>query len=101
MKLLGPMLIAVAMTALPPPAKAQSIDPKVMARIDRILKRTPLIDGHNDLPWEIRKSKRAPLDVDAYDRWRARASAFRTCAIVRCATRGVGGARSGRSLGTW
>lgn len=24
------------------------------ARIDRILRRTPLIDGHNDVPWEIR-----------------------------------------------
>lgn len=30
-----------------PPTRAES------ARIDRILKRTPLIDGHNDLPWEI------------------------------------------------
>ena len=26
-----------------------------MARIDRILKRTPLIDGHNDLPWALRE----------------------------------------------
>ena len=24
------------------------------ARVRRILERTPLIDGHNDLPWEIR-----------------------------------------------
>ncbi len=31
------------------PAAAQPIDPKVQARIDRILKRTPLIDGHNDI----------------------------------------------------
>ena len=23
-------------------------------RIERILEQTPLIDGHNDLPWEIR-----------------------------------------------
>ena len=30
-------------------ATAQSIDPKVKARIDRILKQTPLIDGHNDI----------------------------------------------------
>jgi membrane dipeptidase len=34
----------------------QQIDPKVQARIDRILKKTPLIDGHNDLPWELRES---------------------------------------------
>src|SRR5690242_5103809 len=30
-------------------ANAQPIDPKVKARIDRILKKTPLIDGHNDI----------------------------------------------------
>jgi membrane dipeptidase len=36
--------------------QAQPIDRKVQARIDRILKRTPLIDGHNDLPWELRES---------------------------------------------
>jgi membrane dipeptidase len=34
----------------------QPIDPKVQARIDRILKKTPLIDGHNDLPWELRQN---------------------------------------------
>jgi len=34
----------------------QPVDPKVQARIDRILKKTPLIDGHNDLPWELRES---------------------------------------------
>jgi membrane dipeptidase len=26
----------------------------VMSRIDRVLAATPLIDGHNDLPWELR-----------------------------------------------
>ncbi len=39
-----------------PGAHAQQIDPKVQTRIDRILKRTPLIDGHNDLPWELREN---------------------------------------------
>jgi membrane dipeptidase len=38
-----------------------------LERAKRILESTPLIDGHNDLPWEIRKSKEAPGDVDAYD----------------------------------
>lgn len=33
----------------------QPIDPKIKARIDRILKATPLIDGHNDLPWALRQ----------------------------------------------
>ena len=36
-------------------------------RARRILATTPLIDGHNDLPWAIRESKTAPRDVDAYD----------------------------------
>jgi membrane dipeptidase len=31
------------------PASAQQIDARTMARIDRILKKTPLIDGHNDI----------------------------------------------------
>jgi len=35
------------------PAPAQPIDPKVQARIDRILKATPLIDGHNDIAEQL------------------------------------------------
>jgi membrane dipeptidase len=31
-----------------------AITPQQQARISRILRATPLIDGHNDLPWEIR-----------------------------------------------
>jgi len=48
-----PMLLAAALFAVP--ASAQPIDSKTQARIDRILKRTPLIDGHNDLPWALRE----------------------------------------------
>ena len=29
-------------------------DPDYQGRVSRVLKRTPLMDGHNDLPWEIR-----------------------------------------------
>ena len=36
-------------------------------RARRVLASTPLIDGHNDLPWAIRESKTAPRDVEAYD----------------------------------
>jgi membrane dipeptidase len=32
-----------------------------------VLESTILIDGHNDLPWEIRTSHDAPRDVEAYD----------------------------------
>jgi membrane dipeptidase len=49
MKHTASLLLAAAMI-MSTPATAQSIDPKVQARIDRILKATPLIDGHNDLP---------------------------------------------------
>ena len=41
---------------IPGALHAQSIDPKVQARIDRILKSTPLIDGHNDLPEQLREN---------------------------------------------
>ncbi|MCL6679600.1 dipeptidase [Sphingomonas sp. RG327] len=45
-----PFLIAAAALAIAStPVAAQPIDAKTMARIDRILKRTPLIDGHNDI----------------------------------------------------
>jgi membrane dipeptidase len=36
-----------------------------MARAMRVLSSTPLIDGHNDLPWAIRGSEIAPHDVEA------------------------------------
>src|SRR5215831_17568267 len=46
--------IAVRMLALLlcAPLAAQAAD--YQQRIEKILSRTPLIDGHNDLPWEIR-----------------------------------------------
>ncbi|MBX3133552.1 MAG: dipeptidase [Gemmatimonadaceae bacterium] len=33
----------------------------------RVLRSTPLIDGHNDLPWAIREFRDAPHDVERYD----------------------------------
>ena len=56
------------MTAVAPsfaPLDAQT-DPH-MARARRVLSSTPLIDGHNDLPWAIRLATDAPHDVEAYD----------------------------------
>jgi membrane dipeptidase len=38
-----------------------------LSRARRILKTTPLIDGHNDLPWRIREDTIARGNVDAYD----------------------------------
>ncbi len=52
------------------PLFAQSAPQKEDAALEhvrKILKSTPLIDGHNDLPWEIRTNPQAPQDVEAYD----------------------------------
>jgi membrane dipeptidase len=46
----------------PGPAEA-----RYLARAKRVLKQTPLIDGHNDLPWRIREDSIARGNVDAYD----------------------------------
>lgn len=52
------MMAAAAVTALTAatPVLAQTSDAAVDARVRQILRRTPLIDGHNDLPWAIRQS---------------------------------------------
>lgn len=52
MTLRNALLLAAAL-ALPATLSAQPIDPKVKARIDRILRKTPLIDGHNDIPEQL------------------------------------------------
>jgi membrane dipeptidase len=48
------------------PAANTAGDPHLQ-RAYRILAETPLVDGHNDLPWVIRQYERAPRDVAAYD----------------------------------
>jgi len=47
-------------------ASAQAVDSN-LARAKRILRTTPLVDGHNDLAWRIREDKHTPRDVEAYD----------------------------------
>jgi membrane dipeptidase len=39
----------------------------VERRVRRLLRRAPIIDGHNDLAWTIRNDETAPRDVAAYD----------------------------------
>jgi membrane dipeptidase len=56
MKIPPAILVAAALSLLGSNAAAHSIDVRAQTRIDRILKRTPLIDGHNDLPWELREN---------------------------------------------
>jgi membrane dipeptidase len=52
---------AAAHGQAPPPPDA------ALAHARALLRSTPLIDGHNDLPWEIRRAGDHPLDVAAYD----------------------------------
>ncbi len=60
--LLGALLILLIGT----PLIAQRGDPH-MERARKVLRSTPLIDGHNDLPWVIRRFDEAPRDVARYD----------------------------------
>ena len=50
------VLAAAAALLIATPAIAQEIPRSAQKRIDRILKRTPLIDGHNDLPEQLREN---------------------------------------------
>lgn len=50
------LLAAVSLAVLAAPAQArQSAAGASEARVLQILRRTPLIDGHNDLPWALRQ----------------------------------------------
>jgi membrane dipeptidase len=59
----GLLLLALATTSA---AAAAQSDP-ALDRARKILRSVPLIDGHNDLPWEIRYFKASPRNVAAYD----------------------------------
>ena len=64
------LLIAAMLIAAP--AYAQQIDAKVRARIDRILKATPLIDGHNDIAEQLRENYGMKVDglASGTDQWK-------------------------------
>lgn len=51
--------VAVAMAAASGTAWAAAVpvqtDAQIAARVAKVLSATPLIDGHNDLPWEVRE----------------------------------------------
>jgi membrane dipeptidase len=49
------------------PAKTASAQDPYMAMAIRVLRTTPLIDVHNDLPWRIREDTVHSRDVVAYD----------------------------------
>jgi len=63
---LCPLSIAVALIAAPATSQSAAApsDAALAARVSRVLAQTPLIDGHNDLPWQIRECF---VDVDGVD----------------------------------
>ncbi|HEX8839365.1 MAG TPA: membrane dipeptidase, partial [Sphingomicrobium sp.] len=64
-------VLMVAAMLISSAATAQSIDPKVQARIDRILKATPLIDGHNDVAEGLRENYGLKVEglASGTDKW--------------------------------
>ncbi|HEX4738302.1 MAG TPA: dipeptidase [Allosphingosinicella sp.] len=63
--------LSVALAGILASAPVFAADPQGDAldrRVERVLSQTPIIDGHNDLPWEIREKYdfwRKPLDLNA------------------------------------
>jgi membrane dipeptidase len=55
--------LPVTGTFAQPPASGDAL----LAQARELLARHPVVDGHNDLPWAIRDSLKAPGDVEAYD----------------------------------
>ena len=55
-------LLKTMLMLLATPASAQPIDPKIQARIDRILKATPLIDGHNDIAEQLAENYKRSVE---------------------------------------
>ena len=83
-KLTVPLLLAGSVAALSTPVFAQKPAAKAaagkaapdlrtaslavrLAHVRRLLRQSPLVDGHNDLPWAMREEKERPLDVEAYN----------------------------------
>jgi membrane dipeptidase len=58
------LLVTLLLSMTLPSAAEGQADP-VAERVRAVLDRTPLFDGHNDLPWAIRNAP-APMDVAAY-----------------------------------
>jgi len=61
------MIVAACAPSLLHAQTAAAPSDRYLARAKHILKTTPLIDGHNDLPWRIREDTIARGNVDAYD----------------------------------
>jgi membrane dipeptidase len=64
---LGVLLLIGSASPLRAQAGSAPVEGVYLARAKRILSQTPLIDGHNDLPWRIREDSVARGNVDIYD----------------------------------
>lgn len=66
-------LLSLAVTPLVTPLVAQGTPVAILlprsdrSQVTRVLESSPVIDGHNDLPWAVREDTVAPRDVEAYD----------------------------------
>jgi membrane dipeptidase len=58
--------VLMVVLALGPERGQGATDPAV-ERARKVLRKTKVIDGHNDLPWAIRENPDKPRDVAAYD----------------------------------
>jgi len=65
--ILSLLLRSIVMPADADGQTSASAPDAALAHARALLRSTPLIDGHNDLPWEIRRAKDHPFDVAAYD----------------------------------
>ncbi len=60
--MLTPLLLILAQATSTPAAPVQAPDSGIAQRIDKLLTANPVIDGHNDLPWEIRSRYAAKVE---------------------------------------
>ena len=56
------LLLAAAIGSFAVPSLAQPISPAVQKRIDRILRKTPLIDGHNDIAEQLSENYKRNIE---------------------------------------
>jgi len=81
-------LMTLLQGASPALDAAQGTADPFLTRARALLKTTPLIDGHNDVPWAIRIWKERPFDVEGYD---LRKGGMGQTDLGRLATGQVGG----------
>jgi membrane dipeptidase len=61
-KVFGALCAMLSLQSISSPASPNYGDQAIALRVSKLLTRVPLIDGHNDLPWEIRERFGGDLD---------------------------------------